>query len=534
MSLDGELNTQLDLLDPLIAEDKAASEDAAATLAASYSDPSLKELVELGAIDGALFAETFFPKTMRMKSPPYARKVWDALDSNSRLVSLQLFRGSFKTTTCRVFAARRIAYGQARTILWIGKSQDKAIASVRWLRKQIEYNRLFAETFKLRPGGKWQDVECEIYHGIDDIPITILAYGITGPIRGINIDDYRPDLILLDDIIDEEIAASPMQREQIEALVYGAVKQSLSPATETPDAKMVLLQTPMDRADISMKSLTDPEWRSVRIPCWTLDTEDLPLDSRESAWEERFPSKTLRREKELAIQRNQVSIFTREMECKVVARETSTFLNEWLRYYDLDPPEHFHTIMLIDPVPPPSDAELAKGLKDKDFECLTVMTRVKNSFYLREYSFKHGHDPSWTITEFFRLCAKYRPKRIYVESVAYQRTLAWLLRKAMEQQRRYFIIEEITDKRKKFQRIVDGLSGPAANGHLYIKKDMYDFIQQYSDYPNVSHDDIIETVAVGCEKLSGATYGDEEEEEYEELMEQEENMPRLKYRPGAP
>jgi len=495
---------------------------------------NIKELVELGAIDGVLFAETFFPKTMRMKSPPFARDVWRLLDGNNRLVSLQLFRGASKTTICRVFAARRIAYAQARTILWIGKSQDKAIASVKWLRKQIEYNRLFAETFQLKPGSKWQDIECEIYHGIDEVPITILAYGITGPIRGVNIDDYRPDLILLDDIIDEEIAASPVQRQIIEKLVYGAVIQSLAPETETPDAKVVLLQTPMDRDDISVKSLTDPAWASLRIPCWTLETEDNPrLEDRESAWEERFPSIKLQEEKREYIRRNQVSTFTREKECKIVARETATFLAEWLRYYDLDPEDHFYTVMWIDPVPPPSDAELAQGLKDKDYECLTVMTRVRSNFYLREYTFKHGHDPSWTIMEFFRLCAKYRPKRIYVESVAYQRTLAWLLRKAMEQQRKYYVIEEVTDKRKKFQRIVDGLSGPAANGHVFVKNTMIDFIQQYSDYPNVSHDDILETVAGCCEKLSGyGTSKEEDDEEWHVIEAEEEAMPRLTYKHG--
>lgn len=502
----------------------------------AFDETNIQELVELGAIDGVLFAESFFPKTMRMKSPPYARQVWDLLDSNARLVSLQMFRGSSKTTICRVFAARRIAYAQARTILWIGKSQDKAIASVKWLRKQIEYNRLFADTFKLRPGSKWQDIECEIYHGIDEVPITILAYGITGPIRGVNIDDYRPDLILLDDIIDEEIAASPIQRETLERLVYGAVKQSLAPATETKDAKMVLLQTPMDRDDISVKSLTDSEWKSIRVPCWTLETEDRPIGERESAWEDRFPAETLRAEKELSIERNQSSIFSREMECKVVNRETSTFLPEWLRYYELEPEDHHYTIMTIDPVPPPSAAELAKGLKDKDYECLTVMTRVRDKFFLREYTFKHGHDPSWTIMEFFRLAAKYRPKRIYVESVAYQRTLAWLLRQAMTSQRKYYVIEEITDKRQKFQRIVDGLSGPAANGKLYIRKEHTDFAQQFNDYPNVSHDDILETVAVACEKLSGpsASSSSEDDEDWAMIMEEEKSLPKLQYNRGAP
>lgn len=491
------------------------------------------ELVELCAVDSVLFSETFFPKTMRMASPPFARDVWKLLDSTARLVSLQIFRGGSKTSICRVFGAKKIAYAQARTILWIGKSQDKAIHSVKWLRKQIEYNRFFSDTFGLRPGSKWQDIECEIYHGIDEVPITILAYGITGPIRGVNIDDYRPDLILLDDIIDEEIAASPLQRETIERLVYGALKESLAPATEAPDAKMVMLQTPMDRDDISMKSLKDDEWASIRIPCWTLESEDRSLEDRESSWETRFPSKTLQEEKRKAIARNQTSIFTREKECKIVSRETATFLPEWLRFYELDPDDKFYSIMLIDPVPPPSPAELSKGFKDKDYECITVMTRVGSNFFLREYSMKRGHDPGWTISEFFRLARKYRPQRIYVESVAYQRTLAWLLRQAMATQRQYYVIEEITDKRSKYQRIIDGLSGPASNGRLFVKKEHSEFIQQYSDYPNVSHDDVIETIAVGCEKLS--SYGAEEPaESWASIMEEEDELPRLEYSRGAP
>lgn len=508
------------------------------TLDQNNLDPSsyvdLKELVELGALDGDLFAKTFFPKTMRMNSPPFATEVWDALDSKARLISLQLFRGASKTTTCRVFAARKIAYAQARTILWIGKSQDKSIDSVRWFRKQVEFNKLYAETFGLRPGSKWQDIACEVYHGVDEVPITILAYGITGPIRGINIDDYRPDLILLDDIIDEEIGASKLQMEAVENLVYGAVKQSLAPASEAPDAKMVLLQTPIARDDISMKSLKDREWKAVRIPCWTRETEELALEHRVSSWEERFPSEVLREEKRLAIERNNVSTFSREMELKLVARENSAFLPTWIRYYDLEPDNHFHSVMWIDPVPPPSQAELDRGLKDKDYEAIVVVTKVKDNYFLREYSAKHGHDPSWTISEFFRLAIKYRPRRIYVESVAYQRTLSWLLRKAMESQRQYFVIEEVTDKRKKHQRIIDGLSGPASNFKLFVKeKEHHDFITQFLDYPNVAHDDIIEAVAGCVEKLSGHQF-DTPVESFQSLMDDEDQLPRLINRNMAP
>lgn len=495
------------------------------------------EMVELGAVDSTFFAETFFPKTMRQKSPAFHRPLWEKLDSTSRLVSIQVFRGGSKTSIARVYGAKRIAYGYARTILWVGKSQDHAIHSVKWLRKQIEYNRRFAETFQLSPGSKWQDVECEIIHGIDEHPITVLAYGMTGSIRGVNIDDYRPDLILLDDVLDEENTATPVQRQKTEALVYGALKESLAPASESPDAKMVLLQTPHNVDDVSMKSMKDAEWDSARFGCWTPETENLPQEEQESAWEERLPTIVLRAEKQAAIARNQLSIFTREKECRITSQETSTFLPHWLQYYELSPPRgEMQIIMAIDPVPPPSEVELAKGLKGKDSEALTVVGRFKKDFYLLEYSVKTGHTPEWTIMEFFRLARKWRPTKIVVETIAYQRTLAWLLRKAMERERQYFVLTENSDKRSKYTKIVDGLTGVASNGHLFVKAEHGDFIQQFNEYPDVKHDDVLETVAIACSFLQGLQFEDSEADEAfsEEIMRDEKSMKKLSYNRGAP
>lgn len=493
-----------------------------------------RELVELGAVDSVFFAETFFPKTMRQHTPAFHRQIWEKLDGNDRLVSLQVFRGGAKTSICRVFGAKRIAYGNAHTILWVGKSQDHALHSVKWLRKQIEFNRRFADTFQLRPGSKWQDVECEIIHGIDEYPITILALGVTGSVRGVNIDDFRPDLIILDDILDEENTSTPPQRQKTEDLVYGALKESLSPVSESPDAKMVLLQTPHNIEDVSMKSLKDSEWSCARFSCWTKETENAPVDEQESAWPERFSSEVMRAEKRAAVKRNQLSIFVREKECRIVSQETSAFLPHWLKFYDLAPPKNeMKIVMTIDPVPPPSQVELDKGLKGKDSECLLVMGRHKQDFYLLEYSVKTGHEPSWTIMEFFRLAIKWRPARIIVETIAYQRTLAWLLRKAMEQQRKYFVIFENSDKRSKYTKIIDGLSGVTSNGKLYVRPEHADFIQQFNEYPDVQHDDVLECAAIACSALQGLMY--EDEDDYgEELVQEEKNIKPLTYKPGAP
>lgn len=509
-----------------------------ATLAADTDNRQLttKEVVELGAVDSAFFCQTFFPRTARQKSPKFHEDIWRLLDSRDRLVDILVFRGAAKTSLLRMFTAKRIAYGLAHTVLYIGKSEGHATRSVRWMRRQIEYNTTLTQTFGLAKGDKWQDIECEIRHQNFGYPIWLMAAGITGTIRGLNMDDFRPDLIVLDDVVDEENAATPEQRKKIENLVYGALKESLAPASEMPDAKLVALQTPLNKEDYSVKALTDPEWASARFGCWTPETEDLPLAQQQSIWPERWPSEVLRREKEASIHRNQLSLWLREKECKLVSPETSTFKSDWLHFYDMTPRENIPCVLAIDPVPPPSDTQIAKGMRGKDYEALAVVGIDAGRYYILEYSMNRGHDPSWTVAEFFRLALKYNPRRVLVESVAYQRTLAWLMRKAMEHQRRFFAVEEVTDRRKKFDRIVDALNGPASNGKLFVREGMSEFIGQFTSYPDTSHDDLLDAVSLAVTSLSGNMFQDSDDDgdSLSTLLREEDAIPALENYRGAP
>ena len=462
---------------------------------------SLEEAVMLGAVDGEFFAHNWFPKTVRQGSPAFANSVWELIDNPvNRYCNIQIFRGGAKTTRARVATARRIAYGVAHTILYIGKSEGHAIRSIAWLKGAIERNKAFAESFNLRPGKKWSEIEAEIYHGIDEYPIWIMGMGISGSVRGVNRDDFRPDLIVVDDVIDEENSATPEQREKIENLLLGAVKESLAPASETPDAKLIMLQTPLNKEDPSTKCLQDPQWANLVVSCWTPETADLPLEQQESSWAERYPSAVLREEKRAYIARNKLSLWMREKECKLVSPETSDFRAGWLQYYT-ETPKCAFTILAIDPVPPPSPKQIAQGFKDKDYEAFVVIGCNAGKFYLLDYSQHRGHDPSWTVAEFRRLCVRYWPRIVAVESIAYQRTLAWILRKAMERDARYFAIKEIEgDRRKKRDRIIDSLNGVTSEGKFFVHSSHAEFITQYTEYPDVSHDDLLDAAAIAVKE----------------------------------
>lgn len=503
---------------------------------------SADELIKLCAADTELFARTFFHRAMRQESPRFARDLWTALEGPHRFVNAVIFRGGSKTTRCRIYTLKNACYGLAHTILYIGKSERHARSSLSWIKTQVQFNSALAELFALRKGSKWTDEECEIYHGIDEYPIWVMGVGITGAIRGINKDDFRPDLVIMDDIHDEENSATEEQRQKIRELVYGAISESLAPASEAPHAKLINLATPLNREDICMEALKPGTgWHNIVIPCWTQETRDLPTHLQESIWPERWSSEELREKKEQAIARNMLSTFLRENELKLISRETSAFRREWLEEYDVLP-EGMRTFLAIDPVPPPSSAQVAKNLVTKDFESLGIIGVWKEDYYVLELVANRGHDPSWTISEFFRLCWKWRPIRCFVEAVGYQRTLAWLLRKAMADKSLYYTIEEITDQRSKYQRIVDSLNATASMGHLKVPavgKRKGDpeawamFFQQFGEYPSVNHDDVLEVVAICVAGAQGKFTSNTAGEEFD-LEEERRQFPRLVYQRGAP
>lgn len=460
------------------------------------------ELIELAALDSELYCRQFFKRTVRQPFANFHHDAWQKLDSQARLVNLLMFRGSGKTSHCRLYTSKSIAYGVSRTILYTGKSEGHAIRSTSWIKKQVEHNILWTETFGLRPGSKWQDTEFEIIAGVEEIPIWVMAAGITGSIRGVNRDDFRPDLIVLDDVLDDENAHTAEQRQKIENLVYGALMESLAPKSEAPHAKMIGLNTPQNKEDFAVKALKDPEWVSAVYGCFTKETSDLPIGYQESSWPERFPTEDLRREKQAASVRNMLSTFLREKECKLVSPETAAFKIPWLQKYSVAP-EMFTAVYVIDPVPPPSDVQLSKGLVGKDFEAHVVVGAYQDKRFILDYQLMRGHEPTWSIKTFFEMQLKWRPYKTLVESVAYQRTLAWLLRKAMDEKRTWYAVQEYVDRRKKFNRILTGINGIASAKKLYVKDSQVEFIEQFGQYPDVNHDDILDAASIGLMELEG-------------------------------
>lgn len=466
---------------------------------------SVDELVNLGAVDSEFFNRTFFPKTFRQSSPLFHRKIDLALESpQHRFINLQCFRGSAKTTKLRTFAAKRIAYRMSRTILIVGASEPAASRTIQWLRGQIERNKLFTSTFGLRPGKKWHETEIEIISDVDGSTTWILGTGVTSNLRGINFDDYRPDLIIGDDLLTDENVLTAESRNKITDLVLGAVANSLAPLSEEPNAKLALLQTPMHDDDMSMIASKSEMWHTEVFPCWTNDTADAPDDQQVSVWEERFPTEELRKQKRSYVQMGKTHVFNREMEIKITAPGSSSFNADLISYYtDKDIKGRGTSVLFIDPVPPPSAREVEKNLSGKNYEAIGIITRQGGNYYVRHYELNRGHTPSWTIAKTFELALKYNISYIAVDATAYQMVLKWLLETEMKRRQQYYVVipDKAGGRKSKFQKIVDAISSLLTYRKFFIMKSQTELIAQLTAYPKIPYDDLLDGIAIGLRAL---------------------------------
>lgn len=462
---------------------------------------SLREAIELGAVDGVFFSNAFFPSDCRQGSPPFHRRLWETFERN-RLSNAIIFRGGAKTTIARHLAAKRIAYGLGHTLLILGPNEGHASEGVLWLERQVEYNSTFANAFKLRRGSIWTQTECEIIHGVDEYPIRVLALGIFGAVRGINIGGYRPDTIIADDILDEENTATPEQREKTKDRFFGAVLEALVPASEDPTARLMLLQTPFHEDDVAETAAKSERFITIR--------QGILNPDETSAWPERWSLAEIAAEKDDATKQNRLSLWLREKLCVLVARESATFLAEWLRYWDVLPERAIY-IGAIDPAPVLSDHARASGART-DLQAIMVCAYWRGQKFVVEYSAKRDQSPEDVSRELERLSRKYPVRRWGVEGVAYQRTLKWFLEREMQSGRLMHLrIVELTTPRGKFERIEQTHTGRASSGSLYVHADQVEFIEQFTTFPQCRYKDLLDVSAMCDMTLNpreGAIEGD--------------------------
>lgn len=455
----------------------------------------VKELVMYGADDLLFFGRSFFPNTFKKASPDIHVEMAELIDGPDN-GQAAIFRGGAKTSLTRVACAKKVSYGESKVTLVVGKGQDHAIKTILWLQNQIENNPLWANAFGIckamnpdtgRPK-KWTDEWITVENKVLGTETHFIAYGITGQIRGMNINDARPDFIICDDILDDENCATPEQRAKIKSRFWGALMKSLARKEENPLAKCILLQTPIDQEDLSMDIRKLDSWVTQVHSCFD--------EEGNSTWEDQFSTESLKEEKKQYIQMNQLSVWMREMEVNPTASELRLFRPEWLQYFEHIPQDVIY-IMSCDPTPPPKDKEERDPQKLDDAVIMVCGFQMSTQrMFVADYYTTKSPQTTELVYKFFEYHKKYRPVWSGLETILFARTIKESLETHMHRTGYFFEITPIEDKRKKFVRIKDTLQARASNGLIAVREEQTGLVSQFVSYPQVKHDDILDALSL--------------------------------------
>jgi hypothetical protein len=195
---------------------------------------SSEEVQQIAKSDLDFLAALLMPTVFTFMYPPVFKAVWAwlldfiVMPRSFPQLALGLPRGFGKSTIMKIFLVYCILYTDKKFILVVAataKLAENIIADVMDMLEESNIKSVYGD-WRLGVEKDTQNVKKFGFRGRN---ISIVAAGAETKVRGLNIKNERPDVILMDDIQSRECADSPVQSESLESWMVGTLMKAKSP-----------------------------------------------------------------------------------------------------------------------------------------------------------------------------------------------------------------------------------------------------------------------------------------------------------------
>lgn len=159
----------------------------------------------------------------------FHREWFDLFCSDDKFIALAAPRGHSKSTTITISCTlASVLFRQQRYVLIVADTESQAALFLGQI-KQILYDsteihKLFGLQFNERGVVFEKDTETDIIVKFaDHTSFRIMAKGAEQKLRGMLWNGQRPDLIVIDDLLNEELVANKDRRDKLRRWVYGSL-----------------------------------------------------------------------------------------------------------------------------------------------------------------------------------------------------------------------------------------------------------------------------------------------------------------------
>lgn len=451
---------------------KVVQEDAHAE-EQSFDTDQVHELAK-NSLD--FLAALVLPTVFRYFFPDLYQAAWNWLLSyihktrDFSQLALGLPRGFAKTTFVKIFLVYVILFTKRKFILVCAENTPKAvniISDVMGMLSEPNIKKVFGD-WKL---GAEIDQAVKKTFGFRGRNITIAAATVD-TVRGLNLKNERPDVMLFDDIQSRACAESQLQSDTLEREMIGTAMKAKS-----PHGCLFIFVGNMypTRHSILRKLKSNPNWLKFIVGAIRADGT--------SIWEELQPIEQLMKELENDMQMGHPEIFISEVLNDENAQANNLIDLTNLPVFPVSPGDiPVGNCVIIDPSGDKANSDaVSLGYFEIHEAKMVMMAHVEDRL-----------SPLDTIHEALKMCVKYNCNLVIIEGTAYQASLNFWFNWVCKQMQIEGIqaVEIYPGGQSKHTRIVNMLKS-YAKGEFYIHPDSKSAVHlQITSYNPLKRDNV--------------------------------------------
>ncbi|NLD18829.1 MAG: phage terminase large subunit [Clostridiales bacterium] len=493
-----------------------------AKLIKEFSFSELRKL--LGEIDIEFFALCYFPKYFDRAFGTFHKELFEELkymlDNTGLIEAFGLPREHGKSTiNSFLFPLYSTLYSKSQFTLIISATEQIALPFLDMIKDELENNQLLLEDFGVRKGNRWNNNEIWI-KGTNGIDACIMIRGIDGSLRGIHFKQYRPQLVLLDDLLKDDTAKSETKRETVKntftdvvipigtrdtnILVVGTVLHEEDLMADLLKGKIAGVRSIRKSAVTAFSDRDDlwGEWeriynnlkddnRIINAKTYFESNQEAMLDGTEILWDEYLDYYYLMCKKQSMGDKS----FYKELQND--PRSTDDYIFQAISYWESLPDYNdLEVVMYIDPA--------IKAGKRNDYSAITILARHEKTgqMYVLDGSiYKLLPDDLFKVA--IEKLDLFPVEKIGFEATQAQSYMKQKFEESLWNVSIYTPVEEINAKGQKHERIIT-LEPDVKRGFILFNSSNMAYNNQVKDYnKGAKHDDAPDSLYGAVQLVQG-------------------------------
>ena len=352
--------------------------------------------------------------------------------------------------------------GKSKFTVLFAATENQAHKLLDDIRIELEENEEISRLFGPQKGSVWQAGFLKFSNGS-----AIAAKGSAQAVRGLKNRQYRPDLIICDDLLTDMSVYSQRSRDK----VYSWLLRSVLPLGQ--EAFFILVNTVFHSDDLPSRLLE--RVKNHQLPGWAAVRFSALLPSGKSLWPQYWPVEKLRKK------RGEIGSYAFACEYQNMPQdeEDRVFKASWIKIFTQEPDrDELQIFMGIDP-----------SMGKKDSSAIVTLGRRNDGiiFVLDEWA--EPCSPDRLIKKIIEKYLIFQPVKIAFEEVGFQAVYKNHILQESARQGLYLPMVGIKPGRIGKTRILS-LSPLIENGLLLFRSKNSPLVTQILDYPHHIHDDL--------------------------------------------